>query len=136
MSHVIRWVRHPHPQSQRLYSKSNRNIYVLQIGASFCYKLGQLCFITNQGPCCYKLGQLHYYKLGQVLLQIAAAITNQGNHFYKVGQLLQLGAECISNCGRYCKLGQLLQIGAQQALAQLLSIDIRSNFPINCSFKT
>ena len=26
---------------------NNKNIYVLQIGASLCYKLGQLCFITN-----------------------------------------------------------------------------------------
>ena len=25
---------------------SNKNIYVLEIGASFCYKLGQFCFIT------------------------------------------------------------------------------------------
>ena len=31
--------------------------YVLQIGASLCYKLGQLYFITNWGRC-YKLGQL------------------------------------------------------------------------------
>ena len=33
------------------------------------YKLGQLYFIKNQCKRCYKLGQLHYYKLGQVLLQ-------------------------------------------------------------------
>ena len=26
---------------------NNKNIYVLQIGASLCYKLGELCFITN-----------------------------------------------------------------------------------------
>ena len=39
------------------------------------YKLGQ-CFITNWGKCYYKLGQLSYYKSGQVLLQIRAAITN------------------------------------------------------------
>ena len=30
--------------------------------------------------------------LGQVLLQIGAAITNQGNRYYKIGQLLQIGA--------------------------------------------
>ena len=40
------------------------------------YKLGQLHFITNWGKCYYKLGQLNYYKSGQVLLQIRAAITN------------------------------------------------------------
>ena len=33
-------------------------MFVLQIGASLCYKLGQLFF---------------YYKLGQLLLQIGAA---------------------------------------------------------------
>ena len=37
---------------------------------------GAALFVTNQGRRCYKLGQLHYYKLGQVLLQIGAAITN------------------------------------------------------------
>ena len=26
---------------------NNKNIYILQIGASLCYKLRQLCFITN-----------------------------------------------------------------------------------------
>ena len=35
---------------------------------------------------------LFNYKLGQVLLQIGAAITNQGNRYYKIGQLLQIGA--------------------------------------------
>ena len=43
---------------------NNKNIYVLQIAASLCYKLGQLYFITNWGKHCYKLGPLHYYKLG------------------------------------------------------------------------
>ena len=56
-----------------------------------------------------------YYKLRQacvtnwssfVLLQIRA------NAFYKLGQLLQISAKCITNWGRYYKLGQLLQIGA------------------------
>ena len=47
-----------------------------------CYKLEQLCFITNQGKRCCKLGQLHYYKLGQVLLQI--------------GQLLHIGATVVT----------------------------------------
>ena len=35
--------------------------------------------------------------LGQVLLQIGAAITNQGNRYYKIGQLLQIGAKFITN---------------------------------------
>ena len=54
----------------------DKNIYVLQIGASLYYKLGQLCLIANEGKHCYKLGQLHYYKLVQMLLQVGAAITN------------------------------------------------------------
>ena len=60
------------------------------------YKLGQLCFITNQGKRCYKLGHLlqiratvitkqgSYDKLGQNVLQTGAGIANQGN-FYKLG---------------------------------------------------
>ena len=43
---------------------------------------------------------LFYYKLGQTLLQIGAA------------SLLQIGAKLITNWGRYYKLGQLLRIGA------------------------
>ena len=67
-------------------------------------KLGQAC-VTN-------LDSFVYYKLGQRLMHIGAAITNQGNRYYKIGQLLQIGAKYIINCGRYYKLGQLLQIGA------------------------
>ena len=96
----------------RATEPNDKNMYVLQTGASLCYKLRQLCFITNQGKGSYKLGQLHYYKLGQVLLQIGAAITNQGNRYYKIGQLLEIGAKFITNWGKYYKLGQLLQIGA------------------------
>ena len=40
------------------------------------YKLEQFHFIINWGKCYYKLGQLNFYKSGQVLLQIKAAITN------------------------------------------------------------
>ena len=57
---------------------------MLQIGvALFYYKLGQTLL---------QIGQLHYYKLGQMLLKIGAAITNQGKGYYKIGQLLQIGA--------------------------------------------
>ena len=45
------------------------------------------------------MGQLRYYKLGQVLLQIGAAITNYGNCYYKIGKLLQIGAKFITNWG-------------------------------------
>ena len=83
------------------------------------YKLGQACVTTWAG--------LFYYKSGQTLLQIGtasllqirasvvtigAAITYYGNHYYKIGQLLQIGLKCIKKWGRYYKLGQLLQTGA------------------------
>ena len=67
------------------------NFVLLQIGAtSFYYKSGQLNY--------YKMGQTllqiwgSYYKLGQPLLQIGAAIKNWGKLYYKLGQLLQIGA--------------------------------------------
>ena len=44
------------------------------------------------------MGQLHYYKLGQVLLQNRAAITNWGKMYYKLGQVLQIRA-IITNWG-------------------------------------
>ena len=68
----------------RVTELDNKNIYVLQQFVSLCYNLGQLCFITNQSKRCYKSGQFHCYKLGQVLLQIGSAITNQGNRYYKI----------------------------------------------------
>ena len=49
---------------------------------------------------------LFYCKLGQTLLQIGAAsllqirasvVTNWGNRYYKIGQLLQIGAKFITN---------------------------------------
>ena len=64
---------------------------VLQIGAAFLLQIGANAY--------YKLGQLFYYKLGQGLLQIRAGITNWGKVYYKLGQVLQIGAK-------------LLQIGA------------------------
>ena len=38
----------------------------------------------------YKLRQARYYKLRQVLLQIATGITNCDNHYYKLRQALQI----------------------------------------------
>ena len=110
----------------RLTKLNNKSIYVLQIGASLCYKLGQLCFITNQGKSCYKLRQLHYYKLEQVLLQIRASITNQGNRYYKIGPLLQIGAG-ITNQGNYYKVGHnsMAYIG-QLSMWTLHAIIVRS----------
>ena len=32
--------------------------------------------LQTEARLCCKLGQLHYYKLGQVLLQIGTAVTN------------------------------------------------------------
>ena len=64
------------------------------------YKLGQVC-VTNWGSF--------------VLLQTREnVVTNWGSFFItNWGQvLLQIEAKCITNWGRYYKLGQLLQIGA------------------------
>ena len=67
---------------------------------------------------------LFYYKLGQTLLQIGAAlllqirasvVTNWGS-YYKLGQALLQNRAAITNWGRYYKLGQLLQIGAKQGV--------------------
>ena len=82
----------------------NENIYELQIGASFYYKLGQV----------------FYYKLGLTLLPIGAAsllqtgtsvVTNWGS-YYKLWQLLlqnsaaiKNGAKCFTNWGRCYKFG-------------------------------
>ena len=64
---------------------------------------------------------LFYYKLGQKLLQIGAAsllqigasvVTNWGS-YYQLGKPLLWKGEAIINWGKiYYKLGQLLQIGA------------------------
>ena len=63
---------------------------------------------------------MFYYKLGQTLLQIRAAlllpirasvVTNWGS-YYKLGQPLLQNRAAITNWGRHYKLGQLLQIGA------------------------
>ena len=62
------------------------------------YKLGQAC-VTNWGS--FVLLQIRenvvtnwdsYCKLGQPLLQNRAAITNWGKMYYKLGQVLQVGA--------------------------------------------
>ena len=55
---------------------------LFQIGASVITNRGSL-IITNQGK--------FYYKSGQPLLQIGAAITNWDKLYYKLGQLLQIG---------------------------------------------
>ena len=77
---------------------------MLQIGAVF--------FIKNKGKRFYKLEQLHYYKLGQVLLQIGqllqirVTVTTKQSSYYKLGQnVLQILA-AITNEGNYYKLGQ------------------------------
>ena len=78
---------------------NNKNIFVLQIGASLCYKLGQLCFITNKGNVVSNWGNFIFtnsgkycYKLGQPLLQSRAAVTSWGKIYYKLRQALQIGA--------------------------------------------
>ena len=76
MSHVTRWIRHRHLITKvivRATELNNKNIYVLQIGASV---------VTNWAS---------YYILEQLLLQNRGAITNWGS-CYKLGKLLQIRA--------------------------------------------
>ena len=60
--------------------------------------MGQLCFITNWDSLFITNGEGviakwgSYCKLGQLLLHIGAAIINRDNLYYKLGQLLQVGA--------------------------------------------
>ena len=58
-------------------SLTNWGKVVLEIGAALFY---------------YQLGQLIYYKMGQVLLQIGANVIANSGSYYKMGQLLQIGA--------------------------------------------
>ena len=65
MANVTRLVRHPHFNSPQCYSKSNRT-----------QKQKYIC-ITNWGKLVLQIETaLFYYKLGQPLLQIGAAIAN------------------------------------------------------------
>ena len=89
---------------------NNESISVLQIGASLCYKLEQL----------------HYYKLGQLLLQIGAAITNQGNRYYKIGQLLQIRAKFIT-IFRFCSELIFLSIMLFVLFVMLLLLGLESS---------
>ena len=91
-------MRYPHPISQRLYIKSNRTLQQKYI---YIINWGKLVLQIEEALFYYKLGQLHYYKLGQVLLQIGVAVTIYGDRHYKIGQLLQIGAKCITKWGRY-----------------------------------
>ena len=58
------------------------------------------------------LNQQVYSKSNRTQHQKYMCIINWGNRYYKIGQLLQIGAIFITNWGRYYKLGLLLQIGA------------------------
>ena len=78
--------------------------------------------ITNWGKLLLKIGAaLFYYKLGQTLLQIGAAsllqiracVGTNWSRYYKLGQPLLQNRAAIINWGKiYYKLGQVLQIGA------------------------
>ena len=74
------------------------------------YKLGQLCFITNQSKRCRKLGQLRYYQLGQLLQIRATVIIKQGTCYNLEQNLLQLGAGITNECNYF----SMRVIGADQ----------------------
>ena len=71
---------------------------VLQIGAKLL-QIEAAPVVTNRVNSYYKSGQFQLLQIGAKLLQIGAVITNWGR--------------IITNRGRYYKLGQLLQIGAE-----------------------
>ena len=99
----------PSSWSQRFIVRAtelnNKNIYVLQIGASLWYKLGQIFLlqiranvVTNWDLSVLQIGAIvvtnwgNYYKLGQPLLQNREAMTNFGKMYYKLRQVLQIRA--------------------------------------------
>ena len=47
------------------------------------YKLGQLCFITNQEQSCCKLAGASLLQIGANVVTNWGTITNQGNRYYK-----------------------------------------------------
>ena len=132
MSHVTRWVRYPHPKSQRLQLEQQNSITKI----CMYYKLGQACvtnwgsfvllqirasvitnwssfIITNQVKCCYKLGQLLHIR--------ATVITKQGS-YYKLGQnVLKIGAG-ITNQGNYYKLGHSNMVRKNWSCESLLLV--------------
>ena len=77
---------------------------VLQIGAALFYYKSGLTLL--------KIESASFLQIRVSVVTIEEAIANYGNRYYKIGQLLQIGAKHITNWGRYYKLGQLLQIGA------------------------
>ena len=118
---------------------TNQGKIILQIGEFFmtnwgkCYcKLGQLHSVTNWGKSYYKFGQLFLLKIGANVITNwgnliiitswskfyykSGQLTNQGNSYYKQGQLLQIGAIFITNWGitkasaqRICKISYEIQ---------------------------
>ena len=59
---------------------NDKNIYIFQIELNLCYKLGQLCLITNY-PIGYRVNDATDWgsfilQIGVNVLQIKAAITN------------------------------------------------------------
>ena len=77
--------------------------FSLPIGASVITKLGQFRFTTNWGKRYYRLEQLFLLQIGASVITNwgSLIITNQGNRYYKFGQtLLQIRA-AITNWGNY-----------------------------------
>ena len=70
--------------------------------------MGQAC-VTNWGSFVLKLGQTLLQIAASLLLQIGTSVITNWVSYYKLGQpLLQVRA-AITNWGRYYKLGQLLR---------------------------
>ena len=104
MSHMVnvtRRVRLSHPKSERFLVRtaelSNRNLYVITKWGKFVLRIGAALFYYKLGQKMLQIGTALLLQIWPVLLHIEIAITNQGNCYYKIGQLLQIGAEIITN---------------------------------------
>ena len=77
---------------------------MLQIGAVlFYYKLGQKLL---------QIGTASLLQISASVITNGAAIRKKGNFYYKIMHLLKIAAKFNTNWARYYKLRQLLQIGA------------------------
>ena len=63
------------------------------------YKLGQV-YITNRGSF-VTVGVALLFQIGASIVTNWGSYYKSGNRYYKIGQLLQIGAMFIKNCSRY-----------------------------------
>ena len=93
-----------HKSVSRLASRTNILTIYYKLEQVFITNWGSF-FITNWGKCYYKLGQLNYYKMGRHyykmgdLSQIRATVITNRSSYYKLGQTLLHIRAAITNWG-------------------------------------